>query len=87
MNIKTCEEYVLAELEKLQFECERMQKRIAELEFENNHLHSRIGKMEPEVHRLSKKNYELWNEMHDRAREELLDSTWANDMEPVDGLE
>lgn len=51
--MRTCEEYVLAELTRLQLEAEGKDERIAELEYENGQLHARLGKMEPEVFRLS----------------------------------
>ena len=87
MNIKTCEEYVLSELDRLQRECERMQKRIEELEFENNHLHNRIGKMESTAMRLTKENVALTDRLRELSRDALLDSTWANERGPVDGIE
>ena len=76
---KTCEEYVLAELSRLQLECDRKDEKIARLERENEHMRNRIAKMEPTGKRLSRENCELKSRLQEMSREVLLDSTWAND--------
>lgn len=70
---KTCEEYVLSELTRLQLENERLSERNAELEEQNAHLQKRVIGMEPEIHRLTKENFLLMDELREIAREELLD--------------
>lgn len=70
---KTCEEYVLSELTRLQLENERLVERNGKLEEQNAHLQKRVLGLEPEVHRLMKENFVLMDELREIAREELLD--------------
>lgn len=70
---KTCEEYVLSELTRLQLENERLVERNVKLEEQNTHLQKRVLSLEPGVQSLMRENFELKNELREIAHEELLD--------------
>lgn len=70
---KTCEEYVLSELTRLQLENERLVERNVKLEEQNKHLQKRVLGLEPGVKSLMRENFKLKNELREIAHEELLD--------------
>ncbi len=84
---KTCEEYVLSELTRLQLENERLTERNGKLEEQNAHLMKRVVGLEPEVHRLTKENFVLMDELREIARENMLDRFDEHDDPDYEGGE